>query len=215
MNCTPVDCGVSWIEHISSMVLVLNVHWNSFFEGALNDSSVETIFRLWDRVKDWILKAIRKSIPFKRSKKRSSTSLFLGHNSEVCLASILSFLHGMFPIVPFQKNDFLFGSNVCWEECGWLTGIYLPCSLSALPWTGAHCLSGSSGGKVLCSETERKHVHLDTHLFFFESASMCASEAENVKSLVEQRAGSISMFWKVRSPFFEGNIHLSYYNKKK
>lgn len=53
-----------------------------------------------------------------------------------------------------------------------LLWLYLPCSLSAGLWTGAHCLSGSAGGKALCSKTERKRVHLDT-------------EAGNVRTMTE------------------------------
>lgn len=151
----------------------------------------------WDRVENWILKAITKNIPFIRSKKWSSNRLFLGHNSEICFASILFFSLECSQLFLSSEMPLFFGSNVWWEECGWLTRIYLPCSLSARLWTGAHCLSGSAGGKVLCSKTERKHVHLDTHLFCMR-ASLCVrlkqktwGQWHRLSSVVEQRAGSL------------------------
>lgn len=179
------------------MVSELNVHWNNFFEWALNDSSVQTIIRLWGHVENWIIKAITKSIPFIRNKNWSSNRLFLGHNSEISFASILYFSLECSQLFHSREISLLFGSSVWWEECGRVTGIYLPCSLSARLWTGAHCLSGSAGGKVLCSKTERKHVHLDTHLFCVR-ASLCVrlkqrtwGQWHSLLSVVDTLTGSL------------------------
>lgn len=112
-----MDCGISWIEHISSMVPELDILRNNFFEEALSDSSVQTNLRLRERVENWISPAIRKNIPFIRSKKRSSNSLFLGHNSETCLAPILFFSLECSQLFHSRKTTPFFGSNVCREEC--------------------------------------------------------------------------------------------------
>ena len=61
---------------------------------------------------------------------------------------------------------------------GGMTQIYLPCSLSARLWTGAHCLSGSAVGKVLCPKTERNYIHLDTE-------RVATREAETVKTMTQ------------------------------
>lgn len=150
---------------------------------------------------------------------RNKTRLFLGHNSEICLPSIAFFPLECSPLFHSREMSLFYWKQRMMGGM-WKNGVlrlYLPCSLSAGLWTGAHCLSGSAGGTVLCSETERKRAHLDTHLFC-ERASLRKREENDTDAkvlLIRQQARFISSLCKVHSPFFEGNIHLSYCKEKK
>lgn len=110
---------------------------------------------------------------------------------------------------------------------------YLPWSPSACLWTAARSLSGSIGGKVLCSKTKGNawiltHIHSPWEHRAFQLNYATMSLAGSARTIgftpkpVFQRgqpapsAFSLSVTQRsLNSPFSEGNIHPPYWKEKK
>lgn len=183
---------------------------------------LQTIFRLWDHVENWIFKAITKNIPFIKSKKQSWNRPFLGHNPEICLASILFFSLECSQLFHSRKTVFF----SLWATCGrrnvdeWQESTFLVLPQHA---SGLEPIVSQAQLVENCFALKQKgNTFALTHIYsVWECRSVCVwsrkREDNDTDSQVlnREQARLISRWCNVHSPFFEGNIHLSCCNKKK